>query len=80
MEVLYPHCAGLDVHKDTVVACVRIHVDGVSGTRSARSRRRPPSCWRCRSGWRQRCTHVVMEATGFYWKPVWHILATAILR
>jgi hypothetical protein len=29
MEVLYPHCAGLDVHKDTVVACVR-HTEGGS--------------------------------------------------
>ncbi len=28
MEVLYPHCAGLDVHKDTVVACVRHTVNG----------------------------------------------------
>ena len=28
MEVLYPHCAGLDVHKETVVACVRHMVDG----------------------------------------------------
>jgi len=29
MEVLYPHCAGLDVHKETVVACVRHMSDGV---------------------------------------------------
>ena len=28
MEVIYPRCAGLDVHKKTVVACVRIAVDG----------------------------------------------------
>ena len=28
MEVLYTHCAGLDVHKDTVVACARCHIDG----------------------------------------------------
>ena len=28
MEVLHPHCAGLDVHKETVVACVRHMVDG----------------------------------------------------
>ena len=28
MEVLYPHCAGLDVHKDTVVACVRHMANG----------------------------------------------------
>jgi hypothetical protein len=28
MELLYPHCAGLDVHKETVVACVRHMADG----------------------------------------------------
>ena len=28
MEFLYPHCAGLDVHKDSAVACVRHTVDG----------------------------------------------------
>jgi transposase len=36
MEVLYPHCAGLDVHKDTVVACVRHMVNG-SVRRAVRS-------------------------------------------
>ena len=29
MEVLYPHCAGLDVHKETVVACARHMVNGI---------------------------------------------------
>ena len=28
MQVLYPRCAGLDVHKDTVVACVRLVGEG----------------------------------------------------
>ena len=28
MEVLHPRCCGLDVHKDTVVACVRLVIDG----------------------------------------------------
>ena len=32
MEVLYPHCAGLDVHKDTVVACVRHMTHGEVST------------------------------------------------
>ena len=37
MEVLHPHCAGLDVHKDTVVSCVGHMVDGkVSGWIGAR--------------------------------------------
>ena len=42
MEVLYPHCAGLDVHKETVVACVRHMVDGKVKTavQTSRPRRR----------------------------------------
>jgi hypothetical protein len=28
MEVLYPRCCGLDVHKETVVACLRLVIDG----------------------------------------------------
>jgi hypothetical protein len=32
MEVLYPRCAGLDVHKDTVVACVRLAMNGTAQT------------------------------------------------
>ena len=32
MDVLYPRCAGLDVHKDTVVAAVRIAADGPANT------------------------------------------------
>ena len=40
-----------------------------------RSRRRRGGCWRLQQ-WLQShgCTHVVMEATGVYWKPVWHML------
>src|SRR4051812_33440502 len=76
MEVLYPRCAGLDVHKATVVAAVRLAADG----RVAREVRTFATTtagllelaeWLAESG----CTHVVMEATGVYWKPVWHILA-----
>jgi transposase len=76
MEVLYPHCAGLDVHKATVVAAVRL----VTGGRVAREVRTfatttagllELAAWLGENG----CTHVVMEATGVYWRPVWHILA-----
>ena len=42
MDVLYPDCAGLDVHKDTVVGCVRRVRNGRSNGRSAPSRRQPP--------------------------------------
>ena len=76
MEVLYSRCAGLDVHKDTVVACVRVAVEG-KVSREMRTFDTTTaglvalSSWLAESG----CTHVAMEATGVYWKPVWHILA-----
>ena len=76
MEVLYPRCAGLDVHKATVVAAVRLAADG-KVAREVRTFATTTAGllelaeWLAESG----CTHVVMEATGVYWKPVWHILA-----
>ena len=75
MEVLYPHCAGLDVHKDTVVACVRHMVNG-SVRREVRSFKTTTKELLALSDWLagEGCTHVAMEATGVYWKPVWHIL------
>ena len=75
MELRHARCCGLDVHKDTVVACVRLVCDGkvttevrTFGTTTAELLRL--SAWLAESG----CTHVAMEATGVYWKPVWHIL------
>lgn len=75
MEVLHPRCAGLDVHKDLVVACVRIAVGGgvQQETRSfgtVTQELLALSDWLSSHG----CTHVAMEATGVYWKPVWHVL------
>jgi transposase len=75
VEVLYSRCAGLDVHKDTVVACVRIIEQGriqreVRTFRTTTSQLLELSSWLSESG----CEHVAMEATGVYWKPVWHIL------
>ena len=74
MEVLYPRCAGLDVHKDTVVARVRcvsppVH-DEVRGFATTTRELRDMSDWLAS----HQCTHVAMEATGVYWKPVWHVL------
>jgi transposase len=75
MEVLYPRCAGLDVHQQTVVACARIVAeDGVAQpvetfetTTQGLEKLRD---WLAGLG----CTHVAMESTGVYWKPVWHVL------
>jgi transposase len=76
MEVLHPHCAGLDVHKDCVVACVRHMVDG-DVTREVRSFKTTTKGLLALSEWLsvEGCAHIVMEATGVYWKPVWHILS-----
>jgi transposase len=75
MEVLHPRCAGLDVHKDTVVACVRIqeaasarHLVESFGTTTKELLRLAD--WLAE----HEVTHVAMEATGVYWKPVWHVL------
>jgi transposase len=76
MEVLYPNCAGLDVHKDTVVACVRHMVNG-SLEREVRTFKTTTRDLLALSQWLadEGCTHVAMEATGVYWKPVWHVLS-----
>jgi transposase len=76
MEVLYPRCAGLDVHKDTVVACVRLVEDGTVH-REVRTFSTTTPGLLALSVWlgEQGCTHVAMEATGVYWKPVWHVLS-----
>jgi len=76
MEVLHPHCAGLDVHKDTVVACVRHMVNG-SVEREVRTFKTTTKELLALSDWLagEGCTHVAMEATGVYWKPVWHVLS-----
>jgi transposase len=75
MEVIHARCAGLDVHKQTVVACFRMQ----QGQRVQREVRRFATTTRALlqlADWLREtgCTHVAMEATGVYWKPVWHML------
>ncbi|HME39683.1 MAG TPA: IS110 family transposase [Steroidobacteraceae bacterium] len=74
MQVLYPRCAGLDVHKDVIVACVRCVSTPVH--QEVRSFQTTTSGLQSLDEWlsSHACTHVAMEATGVYWKPVWHIL------
>jgi transposase len=74
MEVLHPACAGLDVHKDTVVACVRIQ--GGRRVHEVKTFGTTTQDLLKLSDWlnQHEVTHVAMEATGVYWKPVWHVL------
>ena len=75
MEVMYERVAGLDVHKATIVACVRIH-SGRQVKRECRTFSTTTDDLQALLSWlsEQRCTHVAMEATGVYWIPVWMIL------
>ena len=75
MEVLHPKCAGLDVHKDSVVACARIQ-QGRKTTHQVETFGATTQELLRLSEWlsEREVTHVAMEATGVYWKPVWHVL------
>ena len=79
MEVIVDRCAGLDVHKDQVTACVR----SWAGDRRRRSETRTfltfEASLRDLRDWLigERVSGVVMEATGVYWKPVWYMLEDA---
>lgn len=75
MEVLHQRCAGLDVHKKTVVAAVRLVEENkviteVRTFATTTAGLLTLADWLTQTG----CTHVAMEATGVYWKPVWHVL------
>jgi len=76
MEAIHPRCAGLDVHKETVVGCVRL-ASGGKITREVKTFETTTSGLLLLLKWltEMGCTHVAMEATGVYWKPVWNILS-----
>lgn len=75
MDVIYSRCAGLDVHKQTVVACARLSADG-GPRQEVRIFATTTSGLLELADWLESLgvEHVAMEATGVYWKPVWHVL------
>ena len=76
MEVVHARCCGLDVHKETVVACLL--APGPDGSTKPEVRTFGTMTddvlalgdWLAEAG----CTHVAMESTGVYWKPIWNVL------
>jgi transposase len=78
MEVLHARCAGLDVHAKTVVACIRV-ASGRTVTYEHRTVATHTRGLLELADWltAHEVTHVAMEATGVYWKPVWHVLEAA---
>jgi transposase len=79
METLIKRCCGLDVHQATVVACLRIALPGKKVSREICSFATTTAGllelrdWLTAAG----CTHVGMESTGVYWRPVHAILEDA---
>ena len=72
MQVVYARCAGLDVHKKTVVVCVRLV--GADGTLTTHTRSFGTTTVELLNlvAWllTLEITHVAMESTGVYWRPV----------
>ena len=77
MEVVHPRCAGLDVHKKTVVACVM-----VPGSKEVRSFGTMTEDLLRLADWLQQeqVSHVAMESTGVYWKPIYNVLESTGLE
>lgn len=78
MEVLHPRCAGVDVHKKQVTANLRV-AEGRKVRKELREYGTDTASLLRLRDWLESegVTHVAMEATGAYWKPLWHVLEGA---
>ena len=76
MEVVHARCAGLDVHKKSVVACVLTSGADGAVARVTRTFGTMTADLEALADWlqEQTVTAAVMEATGVYWKPVYNVL------
>jgi transposase len=76
MDLIHPCCAGLDVHKKTVVACARRAGPDGQVSRRVLTFGTMTADLIALADWldAEGVTHVAMESTGVYWKPVFHLL------
>src|SRR5947209_6041000 len=76
MDVVYSQCCGLDVHKKTVAACLMTSTEGSEPVKEIRTFRTMTADLLVLADWLQQagCTHVAMESTGVYWRPVYNLL------
>jgi transposase len=76
MDVLVDRCAGLDVHKGTVMAAIRTPGEGAERREVVREFQTFTDGLVALRDWlrSEGVSHVAMEATGVYWKPVWYVL------
>lgn len=75
MELLYPRCCGLEVHKKSITACVLL-AEGEKRQKVLRRFGTVTGELRELAAWLASfsVTHVAMESTGVYWKPIWNVL------
>ena len=76
MQVVYERCCGLDVHKTSVVACLLIAEGNGRSRKEVRTFGAMTADILALADWLAAagCTHVAMESTGIYWKPIWNLL------
>jgi transposase len=76
MDIVYACCAGLDVHKETVVATVRRRLDNGRVQQHTRTYGTMTGQLLELADWLEAegVTHLAMESTGVYWKPIWNLL------
>jgi transposase len=76
MQVQYERCCGIDVHKETVVACVIVPAADGQSQKETRTFGTMSGDLTALAHWLQEqgCTHVALESTGVYWKPVYNLL------
>src|SRR5437879_2850309 len=76
MEVVNERCCGLDVHKQTVVACLIAPGSGRQAHNEIRTFGTMTADLLELADWlnASQVTHVAMESTGVYWKPIWNLL------
>jgi transposase len=76
MDVLYSRCCGIDVHKQTAVACVVVQEVSGRPTKEIRTFGTMTEDLLALADWLQAasCAQVAMESTGVYWRPVFNIL------
>jgi transposase len=76
MDLIYQRCCGIDVHKKMIVACLSIVLANGQRHKEIRTFRTTTQELLQLLDWLQaaNCTHVAMEATGVYWKPIYNLL------
>src|SRR6266536_1166355 len=76
MDVVYPRCSGLDIHKRTVVACVIVQESKGKPKKTIKTFGTMTDDLLALGDWLadQDVSHVAMESTGAYWRPIWNLL------